>query len=798
MDIETVNAAADAGMGVDLDDEATAIEAEEALVARLDALAEQLQAKLKESVQWRTETGIEQEWQDAEDAYQGEDDLNKVLKPATLNGPFTTAGQNRPGSAPRSKVFLNITGPYVDGAAARIADMILPNDDTAWEIKPTPVQDGPQSTSTPGQDLNTGAPQGGSGFLAPAANNMAAAATLSGNPENSNGINGLQEGSTDSTLSAPNSTPAAGQPSDVDARAKTAAELATTQIEDWLVECQYHAEMRKVIEDSARLGTGVLKGPFPVARKAKRVLRGPQGVQVERYTKIAPASRRISPWDIFPAPGCGESIQNGPYVWERDNISARGLRDLKNEDELGYLPTQIQRVLDQEPDTTDNVPAARGDRHTITSKSAYEIWYYYGMLERDDLMAAGLEEGELPTGAVQVPAIVVMIDGIVIKAMLNPLDDGSFPFDLLPWKRRTGLPYGRGVGWQMLTPQRMLNAAARTMMENLGLGAGPQMVMNRGVVEPADGIWQITPRKLWFIKARPDQPGENLKAQDVFSAFNVPSLTQEFMNVIQFSQKLAEDVTGLPQLMQGNQGAAPDTVGGMQILNNNASTVLRRIARSVDDNVTEPHIRRYYEYLMEYGENDAAKDDFQIDARGSTALVERELQNQAIVAMGPMVMNPAFGVNPPKWFAEMCKAQKLDPSKFMLTPEEIQQRASQPPPEDPRITAAKINAEARTQQVQAAQQGTAQRTQQQTEAAKWIAEHETSERFQLAVLDYANQNQMQVEEVKARLFEVVTKVNAQTQAARAEGVQPATVPADSSVVGYEPAGRAPAGESYVR
>jgi hypothetical protein len=79
---------------------------------------------------------------------------------------------------------------------------------------------------------------------------------------------------------------------------------------------------------------------------------------------------------------------------------------------------------------------------------------------------------------------------------------------------------------------------------------------------------------------------------------------------------MAEDVTGLPQIMQGQQGQAPETVGGMQILQNNAGTVLRRIAKTYDDRITEPHVRRYYEWLMTYGD-DAEKGDFQIDARGS-------------------------------------------------------------------------------------------------------------------------------------------------------------------------------------
>jgi hypothetical protein len=72
---------------------------------------------------------------------------------------------------------------------------------------------------------------------------------------------------------------------------------------------------------------------------------------------------------------------------------------------------------------------------------------------------------------------------------------------------------------------------------------------------------------------------------------------------------MMEDSTGLPMLLQGQLGKAPDTVGGMTMLNNNASAVLRRLARTFDDCVTEPHIRRYYAWLLQYGEDDE-KGDF--------------------------------------------------------------------------------------------------------------------------------------------------------------------------------------------
>src|SRR5690606_28863349 len=104
----------------------------------------------------------------------------------------------------------------------------------------------------------------------------------------------------------------------IEADAKKRAENAQNRIDDWLTECLYQGEMRKVIEDCARLGTGIIKGPFPVKRK-KRVVTQENGVLAMVLREdITPASRAVSPWNFYPDPSCGEDINNGAYVWELD------------------------------------------------------------------------------------------------------------------------------------------------------------------------------------------------------------------------------------------------------------------------------------------------------------------------------------------------------------------------------------------------------------------------------------------------------------------------------------------------
>ena len=755
---------------------------QEKLAARLEAFSNSLKRKRDEAISGRKNSGIEEEWVLAEESYQGIDDANRgsmaMGKPSSPYGGYVNG---KPANkSTRSTVLLNITRPYVDAASARVGDMLLPTDDRNWAIKPTPIAETAKSMMGQLQ----GVP-----------------------PEQAQAI--IQQ---------------------VNAQAKVASDGAQTQIEDWLVQCQWHAEVRKLIEDCSRLGTGVLKGPVPAKKRTKVATQIDGAMALVIKESIGPESKSISPWNFFPDPDCGESIHDGGFTWEVDTITAKRIRDLRGLP--GYIDVQIDKVLEQGPQSR-STEASHYKQQKARDSDVYEIWYYYGMAEREDLIAAGVDVPE--DGDTSVPAILTVINDIVVKGALNPLDSGEFPYDVMPWQRKTDQPWGTGIAVQINTPQRMLTAAVRNMMDNAGLSAGPQMIIRRNAIQPADGQWALTPRKIWWVNDGADVAAVN----QAFMAVNIPTLQNELNNIIQLALKMAEDVTGLPMLMQGQAGAAtPDTVGGMQMLNNNASSVLRRIARLFDDKVTEPHIRRYYDWLMEYGEDDSIKGDFCIDARGSSALVERDLQNQAILQMGSLVMNPAFGIDPEKWFNEALKAQRLDPLRFTMDKEKKAQMAQQPPPMPPQIQAAQIRAQADMQKAQLMLQADAQKTQalmeaeaQQSQAemaikaqiaeAQYAAQVEKMRldsdrdtiytqaqtqrdvtnaqakmaelqiKRELAMLEYALREKLSLETVKAKLASDAMKLQVQKELAGADGKGPQIV---TPVV--EPAGRAPDGEAF--
>jgi hypothetical protein len=276
---------------------------------------------------------------------------------------------------------------------------------------------------------------------------------------------------------------------------------------------------------------GVLKGPY--AKPSRDMVAnavgdgGEGGVEIEIREGVKPAARWVDPWNIFPDPACGESLQGGDYCFERDYLSERQVRELKKTP--GYIGTQIDRVIEEGPDKIKlAAPDERAGKlaRAATAKGRYEVWYYYGTLSRDDhaclCQAAGkpLSRDDVPADRPQVFAIVTLINDCVIRASLNPLDSGALPYHSVPWQRRAGHWAGIGVAEQIVTPQRIVNAATRAMLNNAGKSAGTQIVVDRDAIVPADGSWTITPDKVWY------KSGETtLNVSQAFAALPIADAT---------------------------------------------------------------------------------------------------------------------------------------------------------------------------------------------------------------------------------------------------------------------------------
>lgn len=792
---------------------------------RLEALAQAIAVKRGDAVKARRESGIEEQWIKAEEAYLGIDDSNRATfvnarwaKPISTTGPLVITGTPGTPGEVKSTAFVRMTSRYVDAGAAKVGEITLPAGDKAFSFSATPVpdmiaglndnrvvtgQDGtplerdaqPGETGQPGAPLLGGAPAG--------ASPQAPGSPPPGVPLK---VKDLVQEQAD--------------------KANSAAKAAEKRIYDWMVESGYRAQMRKVIFDSARIGVGVLKGPFP-QRATARALKD-NAVVIK--SEIKPGYAWKDPWHIYPDPTCGENIQNGDYLLEVDFFSKKQLRKLKGQP--GSIDANIDRVLMEDAKGMDFI-TGKPEAKSAANKNRYPIWYFYGTLTDVEYNAAASASGQkfdAKKTPKEVYAIVTVVNDVVVRASMNPLDSGELPYHSVSWSRRAGHWAGVGVGEQIEMPQRAVNAATRALLNNAGKSSGSIIAIDDEVLLPADGNYTITPDKMFRKK-----PGASMDdVRKAFVAFEIPNRTKELLLIVDHFMRVAEEVTNIPLVTQGQSGSTtPETYGGMALQNNNANQLLRNIGFAIDDGITEPVVNQSYEFLLlDPNVPEAEKGDWHIDAHGSQALVERAIQDETIQQMGNFVLNPAFGVDPKRWFAQYSKTKHLDPRSFQYSDEEQAKIDQTPPPPAPAVQVAQIRSadkekELQADQAVAAANAEAQKAIQQMieDGRRAVAEmrKETDEmrvrrdtdrdtiyvqaetertraesaarmeelrvRERLAMLDYANKKDLSLEQVKADLAKTEMTLQVQRELTHAT---------NAAKTGAEPPGKAPNGESFTK
>lgn len=702
-----------------------AVSEDEAAQQRQRASIQELIAqRLRRSVDARKTSGIEDIWQADDDQYNGiEYEIDAPNRaPSQWSGKRTRPDAEK---STRSTLYVNITKPKVDAYVARTTELLVPNDDEPWDISPTPV------------------------------------------PELQQAIDAQDQ--TPLTLADGQQRPASDVAQATMQQAEDKAKKAKAQIADWFVEGQVYAQWRRVIHDAARIGTGCLKGPTPVVRRDRKwkMVDGVSTVQV--IERLAPTSVAKSAWDIFPDPSCGEDIHAGSWLFERDFLTGRSLRDLARLPD--YDAQAIAQILKEGPQGVgrydDRYQREKPGQTATFDSDTFETYYYYGDLPPETLVAGGwkvegLLDAQDDAGLAKqvstvmqlttVPVVVTMVNERIVRVSMNPLETGDFPIDLFVIEPVEGQPWGRSVGRKMAPAQKMLNGATRAMLENAGLSAGAQIVIDKARVQPANGRYEITGRKLWYW-----EPGDEVKdVRFAFQAVTIPSAQAELMNIVKFALEMSDQLTNLPMLMQGDQGSAPDTVGGMLMLEGNATSPLKTVAKGYDDRLVIPHLSRYYDWLMQDPSVPAdCKGDMQIRARGASALVQRDLYASVLPQLLPIVKDPAFGLDPEKYILELLRSNKLNPTTLRMTDQQIEaqkKQMAQNPPMDPRIEAAHISADAKKAQDEAAAARQAQELQfkqQQAEQDRVLERYTKEIEFQIQAMEFADRKQISFEELRA-------------------------------------------------
>lgn len=637
----------------------------------------------------------------------------------------------------RSKVFANITRSKTNAAISRISDMLFPADDRNWLVQATPVPE------------------------------LSEMSKEAGIPEGDEQIDESQH--------------KANVAQAVLDQAKRKAQQMQREIDDQLTECRYNVEARRMLQQAGILGTGVLKGPVNTAkvRRAWRKVTDPatgQSVQVlEMKAETKPAAEWVDVWNFYPDLSANH-IGQCEAIFERKFLSRKQLRDLAKAP--GYLHDKIREVLEGAPkDFSTSIDHLERLREIsgvtgVVDDTRFECWEYHGPIDISDLKACGCDIEDDDVMA-ENEAVVLFIGEHVIFADLNPMETGDRPYSVWQWEEDECCIFGYGVPYLMRTPQRILNASWRMLMDNSGSSVGPQVAVKRDKVEPANGVWSIEPMKLWYIT------DPNIPVNDAFATYDINSHQPELANIINMAEAFADKETNLPMIAQGEMGTAPDTATGMSMLMNSANTVLRKMVKLFDDEVTKPMITRFYDWNMQFSEDESIKGDFNVDARGSTALMAKELQTQQLMQFGTFYGHPAFAPilapKAPAYMRKIAESLRLSPDEVVPTDDEIaemqKKMAEQPPQKDPRVETAEIRANAEMKRAEYE----AKADQTEMTVRKQMAEQDHALKIselqltrEIKMLELAATKELTLEQIKASLADTAIKERSKKQLFAAE------------------------------
>jgi hypothetical protein len=573
----------------------------------------------------------------------------------------------------KSRVFVNITRNKTTSGEARLADLLFPTDDRNWGIKPTPI---PELDELKHDDEIV--------------------ETEEGPQRVGDGVRAVLE------------------------EARKRAERMSKEIDDQLTEAQYNAVCRDMIHDACVLGTGILKAPVVVGRTRKKWLRE-EGVSVLQIVEdLRPGVERVDPWNFFPDMSAAH-VSEAEFVFERKMVSKQQLRDLAKRP--GFIAEQISKVIESDDSGPKTYGRVQDLRHITgvdvpDQDSRYEMWEYHGPINKNDLEAAGVDIGDDPMQ--EMHGVVTMCAGVVLKVSLNPLETNELPYSVFCWEYDPTYIFGFGIPYLMRSSQKVINAAWRMILDNAALSTGPQIVVNREVVEPADGNWNMTARKVWYL---------NNKQHDVRQAFashEISSHQGELVDIFMRARQLADEETNLPLIAQGEQtDNITQTAQGMSILMSAADVTIRRIVKAFDDDITAPVITRFYDYNMQYGEKDEIKGDFEVQAMGSSYLAEKAAMEQGVQQLLQFAAHPVFGpmTDARALYRKAVKGLRVDPDEVMA-----EEDPNQPDPQALAAQAQQQAAEAEMQIKQAELQLKQQEVQgrQQLDAQKIASEREVA------------------------------------------------------------------------
>lgn len=478
---------------------------------------------------------------------------------------------------------------------------------------------------------------------------------------------------------------------------------------------KYGKRARAAMRYWAILGTAILKGPVLERRKEKfyeHFEDSDGGLQSEVSIELSdvPAVHCVDPRFFYPDTSL--EVEDMEKAYELHPMSKKQL--IKLSDDPAFMKNKIREVLENDPDGNslgNSEGLFHGSETDPDFSEKYLVKEYHGPIDKEVLERLGeISKLEKEDKLKEFYGSVWVVQGRVIRLSLPLIDgDDALPYNVAIWEKDDGSIFGHGMPYMMADQQRVVHATWEMLLDNAGLSAGPQIVLNKEAIEPANGKWEMESMKIWYMT----EFGGDVRT--AFQFVDIPNNQQSLMNVIESAMQFADIESQSPMIQAHTEPQANVPAMNMGMVLTEANVHQRELSQHWDDNVTIPLINRFIHFNIQHSDDAKIKGNLKASVGGATERIDNQILAQDIERILSMAaQNPKYmlQIKEDEAFRRWVAATRAGPELLRSAEEveiEIQQQeqaaANAPPdPETIRAQAVAAREEARQAELQAKQQ----------------------------------------------------------------------------------------------
>lgn len=424
--------------------------------------------------------------------------------------------------------------------------------------------------------------------------------------------------------------------------ARKRAQLAQERIDEILESGGFYKALAEFLVDLPLFPFAAMKGPVV---KIVPTVKWDQGQAV---TTNAPRLfwQRVSPFDIWWTAGASD-IEDAAVI-ERQRLTRADLNDLL--DLPGYDQVALRSALEDYgrggyTETPDNGESERADFENRENPNAntsgmISCLEYNGNVQGQLLLQHGMDPAIItdPLRDYMVQAFIV--GRHVIKVQMSPSPRKRHPYFITSFEKVPGTPVGNGLPDILSDIQEVANATLRSLVNNLSLSSGPQVVVRDDMVSPGEDGDELYPWKRWHVQG--DMMGMSGQTQKPIDFFQPNSNAQELLGVYTKFGEIADELSAIPRHMSGANpgGGAGRTASGLAMLMGNASKILQTVAANIDRDVIDPALMMLYDMIMLTDTTGMLSGDENIRVMGVNVAVQRETQRVRQLEFLQVTANP--------------------------------------------------------------------------------------------------------------------------------------------------------------